>query len=87
VLASLLRDKDVDGVLRRLASAGQTLVATRSSNPRALPEEELAARGERYFERVERAADPVEALRLARRLGPVLATGSLYLLADLHARS
>jgi dihydrofolate synthase / folylpolyglutamate synthase len=87
VVASLLRDKDVDGILRRLAAAGRTLVATRSSNARALPEKELATHGERYFERVEAAADPVEALALARGLGPVLATGSLYLLADLHARS
>ncbi len=87
VVASLLRDKEVEGILRRLSRAGRTLVATRSSNARALPEKELATRGEPYFDRVETAADPVEALALARRLGPVLATGSLYLLADLHAKS
>jgi dihydrofolate synthase/folylpolyglutamate synthase len=87
VLASVLGDKDVDGLLERLARAGRTLVATRSSNPRALPEKELAARAERYFDRVEALADPVAALFRARELGPVLATGSLYLLADLHASS
>jgi folylpolyglutamate synthase/dihydropteroate synthase len=85
IVASILRDKDVEAMLARLGRAGQTLVATRSSNPRALDERDLAARAEPFFERVEAASDPVEALQRARALGPVLVTGSLYLLADLHA--
>jgi len=84
IVASILRDKDADAMLRRLSRAGRTLIATRSSNLRALPEKELAARAEPYFEHVEIQADPVQALRRARELGPVLVTGSLYLLADLH---
>jgi folylpolyglutamate synthase/dihydropteroate synthase len=84
IVASILRDKDVEGMLERLARAGGTLIATRSSNPRALDEGELAARAERYFEHVEAIANPVQALERARGLGPVLVTGSLYLLADLH---
>jgi dihydrofolate synthase/folylpolyglutamate synthase len=84
VLASVLADKDVEGILRRLARVGRTLVATRSTNARALGEKELAARGEPYFERVETIADPAAALARARELGRVLATGSLYLLADLY---
>jgi dihydrofolate synthase / folylpolyglutamate synthase len=83
VVASILADKDVDAMLERLARAGRTLVATRSSNPRALDEKELARHAEPYFDRVEAERDPVLALRRARELGPVLATGSLYLLADL----
>ena len=85
VVASILADKDADGVLERLSRAGRTLIATRSSNPRALTEKELAVRAEPYFEQVESHADPGEALRRARELGPVLVTGSLYLLADLSA--
>ena len=69
----------------RLRAAGRTLIATRSVNPRALGERDLAARAEPYFEHVEPIADPVRALARARTLGPVLVTGSLYLLADLHA--
>ena len=84
IVASILRDKDADAMLEGLSRAGRTLIATRSSNPRALPEKELAARAEPYFEHVEIQADPVQALRRARELGPVLVTGSLYLLADLH---
>ena len=83
---SILRDKLVDSVLERLARAGDTLVATRSSNPRALPAAELAARARRFFARVEAVDDADAALARARSLaGPdreVLVTGSLYLLAD-----
>jgi dihydrofolate synthase / folylpolyglutamate synthase len=87
VVASVLADKDVDAILRRLAKVGRTLIATRSSNARALDEKELGSRGEPYFERVETIPDPAAALARARELGPVLATGSLYLLADLYASS
>jgi dihydrofolate synthase/folylpolyglutamate synthase len=87
VLASVLADKDVDAILRRLSEVGRTLIATRSSNERALDEKELGSRGEPYFERVETIPDPAAALARARELGPVLATGSLYLLADLYASS
>jgi dihydrofolate synthase/folylpolyglutamate synthase len=85
IVASILGDKDADAMLDRLGAAGRTLIATRSSNARALDERDLAARAERYFEHVEAIADPALALERARTLGPVLVTGSLYLLADLHA--
>jgi dihydrofolate synthase/folylpolyglutamate synthase len=85
VVASILGDKDADGILEGLARAGRTLVATGSSNDRALPAGEVAARGRTWFEVVETVDDPHEALRRAHTLGPrVLVTGSLYLLADLH---
>jgi folylpolyglutamate synthase/dihydropteroate synthase len=86
IVASMLEDKDVDGMLERLARVGQTFVATQSSNPRAFPARELADRARRYVSDVVTIADPVAALRRAHELGPrVLVTGSLYLLADLHA--
>ena len=85
VVASVLGDKDLEGVLDRLARAGRVLVATGSSNARALPPEQVAAAGAGRFARVEIEPDPRRALALARRLGPrVLVTGSLYLLADLY---
>ncbi len=84
VVASILGDKDADGMLERLGRVGPTLVATRSSNDRALPAGEVAARARTWFPTVEVAEDPHAALRRARELGPrVLVTGSLYLLADL----
>jgi dihydrofolate synthase/folylpolyglutamate synthase len=82
---SLLADKDVDGILERLARAGAHLVATQSTKDRALPADELARRARAHFARVEAVPDPHAALARAREHGPrVLVTGSLYLLADLH---
>ena len=84
---SILRDKDVAGILSRLGRAGRTLVATRSSNPRALPADALALEALPHFDHVEAVADPEAALERAHELGrAVLATGSLYLLADLWGR-
>jgi dihydrofolate synthase/folylpolyglutamate synthase len=86
VVASILGDKDAPAILDRLAAAGRALVATRSSNPRALPAEELAALARGPFEEVEIVPDPEAALAAARSRGrAVLVTGSLYLLADLAA--
>ena len=86
VVASILADKDADGILERLARAGSTFVATESSSRRALPAGELAGRAGPWFARVETVSEPHAALERARALGgPVLATGSLYLLADLCA--
>ncbi len=84
---SILGEKRVDELLERLGRAGSTFVATSSSNPRALPAKELAVRAEAHFSDVRSVADPVKALARARTFErPVLVTGSLYLLADLHAR-
>ncbi len=88
IMASILGDKDVDGMLGGLAALGRRFVACRSSNERALPADELASRARPFFPVVESEADPHAALALAHRLGePVLVTGSLYLLADLEASS
>ena len=86
VVASVLRDKDVNGILSRLARAGRTLDATRSSNERALAAGEVAEAANSRFETVLVEPDPRAALARARSLRrPVLVTGSLYLLADLSA--
>jgi dihydrofolate synthase/folylpolyglutamate synthase len=84
---SILGEKRIDELLERLGRAGSTFVATKSSNPRALPAKELAARAQEHFSEVIAAPDPLKALARARAYErPVLVTGSLYLLADLHAR-
>jgi dihydrofolate synthase / folylpolyglutamate synthase len=83
LVVSILRDKDADAMLASLAAAGQRLVATTSSNGRALPADVLATIAARHFADVEIEPDPAAALARARRHGPVLVTGSLYLLADL----
>jgi dihydrofolate synthase/folylpolyglutamate synthase len=84
VVASILVDKDVDGMLAALSVLGDRLVATSSTNDRALSAADLAQRAAPFFTDVEPIEGPAEALAHARALGePVLVTGSLYLLADL----
>ena len=87
VVASILADKNVDGMLAALSALGDMFVATQSANSRALAAGELAAKAGRFFDRVETVAEPGEAVEQARALagadGAVLVTGSLYLLADL----
>jgi dihydrofolate synthase / folylpolyglutamate synthase len=84
VVASILADKDAPAILDRLGRAGRTLIATQSSNPRALPAEEVAALARTRFQTVETEPVPARALARARsRSRKTLVTGSLYLLADL----
>ena len=89
VVASILRDKNAEGMLAALSAVGDAFVATMSGNTRALPAEELATLGRRWFERTETERDPGAAVARARSIagpkGAVLVTGSLYLLADLSA--
>ena len=91
VVASILVDKDADGMLRLLAGAGRSLVATSSRSSRALPADEVARIGAPFFDSVESVPDAEHALARARELagddGALLVTGSLYLLADFSVRS
>ena len=84
VVASILADKDVEGMVAALSALGDHFVATTSSSARSLSAADLAERAGRYFADVEAIDDPAAAVARARALGePVLVTGSLYLLADL----
>jgi len=84
LVVSILADKDIDAMLRELRRAGSRLVATGSSSVRALAPAELAERAAAHFDLVEVAEEPVRALERGHELGgPVLVTGSLYLLGDL----
>jgi dihydrofolate synthase/folylpolyglutamate synthase len=87
VVASILEDKDADGMLAALSALGDIFVATSSTHPRALPADELARRARRFFVYAEAVPDPAAALAFARERadddGALLVTGSLYLLADL----
>lgn len=86
---SILDDKDAAAMLRELLGTCSAAVFTATSNPRALPPATLASlagqlgfTGETALER-----DPAAALARARELagpgGAVIATGSIYLVADL----
>ncbi|HEV7807532.1 MAG TPA: cyanophycin synthetase [Solirubrobacteraceae bacterium] len=88
-VVSVLEDKDAAAMLEKLLALSAGVVFTASANPRAVPAATLAALAgelpEGVAARVEE--DPRRALALARELagddGVVLATGSIYLVADL----
>ncbi len=89
-VVSILDDKDAAGMLRALAGNTSGAVFTSTTNPRALSPATLASLWAQVGGGAsEIAADPREAVRRAQELagpdGAVLATGSIYLVADLLA--
>jgi dihydrofolate synthase / folylpolyglutamate synthase len=87
-VVSVLDDKDATEMLRTLLPLCDTIVCTSNANPRALPPATLASLTEQLDGPPTRLEpDPGRALELARDLagppGAVLATGSIYLVADL----
>ncbi len=88
---SILDDKDAAGMLAALMPVCDALVLTSSQNPRALPPPTLKSLARQLGgPPAEIVGDPSRALLRARELagpaGVVIATGSLYLIADLLAR-
>jgi len=87
-VVSVLDDKDAADMLAPLLAVADRLVATRCANPRALPPGTLATLAAQLGHRdAEIVADPRRAVERARELagrdGAVVATGSIYLIADL----
>ena len=87
-VVSILDDKDAAGMLGPLLAACDGAVFTSSRNPRALPPPTLQSlAGQLGGPESEVLGDPRAALDRARTLagpdGLVLATGSIYLIADL----
>jgi dihydrofolate synthase/folylpolyglutamate synthase len=87
-VVSILDDKDAAAMLSALLPAFKRVVFTRSSNPRALPPATLASLSAQLGgPEAETVPDPRAALRRAQAHGDaVLATGSIYLVADLVRR-
>ena len=87
-VVSILEDKDAAGMLGALLAACDALICTSSHNPRALSPGTLQSLvGQLDGPAAEIVADPNRAVARARELagpdGLVVATGSIYLVADL----
>ena len=87
-VVSVLDDKDAAGMLRALIGKCRAMVFTASRNPRALPPATLGSLAEQLGgPPTEVVRDPHVAVHRAQELagpdGAVLATGSIYLVADL----
>lgn len=84
VVLGAMEDKDLDAMLPPLAGRVDTVIATRTDSPRALAADRLAAAaGTILGVRAEAVEDVAAALARAREIagpeGPILVTGSLYL--------
>ncbi|SEH13918.1 bifunctional folylpolyglutamate synthase/dihydrofolate synthase [Thermoleophilum album] len=88
-VVAILEDKDAAEMLRKLGGVCDEFVFTRADNPRSLPPGTLDALAAKVAPSRPRSIAPAAdaALRLARaragEQGAVLATGSIYLVADL----
>jgi dihydrofolate synthase/folylpolyglutamate synthase len=88
IAVSVLDDKEVSPMLANLTGIADALVLTQSHNPRSLPPPTLQSLAQQLGARhTEVARRPHEALARARELagpdGLAIATGSIYLVADL----
>jgi dihydrofolate synthase/folylpolyglutamate synthase len=88
VVLSILDDKDAAAMLQALIPLSRHIVCTTNANPRALPPATLQSLARQLgFENVSSERDPRAALAAGREIagpgGAVLATGSIYLIADL----
>jgi dihydrofolate synthase/folylpolyglutamate synthase len=86
-VVSILDDKDAAAMLRALQARCSTFVCTAAPNPRALSPATLASLTQQLGAAAEIVPEPRAALARARELagsdGAVVATGSIYLVADL----
>ena len=86
-VVSILDDKDAGAMLGALRPRCATFVCTAAPNPRALPPATLASLAEQLGAGAEIVPEPRAALARARELagpeGAVIASGSIYLIAEL----
>ena len=86
VVLGVSGNKDLDGVVERLASLRPTVLATSHSSPRAFPAGEVAHAARRHELEAEEVPSVPEALASAasraRQDDLILVTGSLYTVAD-----
>jgi dihydrofolate synthase/folylpolyglutamate synthase len=84
---AVLDDKDQEAMLRVITGAADRLVVTGCSHPRAVTPARLAEVASALGAQAREVEEPHAALALAREMagdeGTVVATGSLYLIADL----
>ena len=81
------QDKDLDNILKEIVPAGNSIIVTRSTNPRAAPPEDLSHRIEKLYNRQPRIADNAQdAVTLAREIASpddlICITGSAYVAGE-----
>lgn len=85
-LFSMLSDKDMDSVLKKIGEVSDRIIVTEISyEKRRASLEDIARVAHKYFSEVRKIRDPCEALNYCIERGEnTIATGSIYLLGDLE---
>ena len=87
-IIGVMADKDIDAIVRHIAPLAEAFIAVRPDNPRAMDEQSLANRLERYGAPVIACgsvdAGVAEAIKIAGEDGAVCALGSLFISGDVR---
>lgn len=91
IVTGILKDKDVDRILRHMREVSGDFIVTRVDNPRAMSAQALADKLERLDAgRVTIADDPIDSIREALKnkgsYDMILFAGSLYLIGEIRRR-
>src|SRR3990167_842734 len=81
------QDKDLDNILREIVTVGDSIIVTRSKNPRAAPPEDLSQRIERLCGKQSEITDNTQdaviaAKRMASKEDLICITGSAYVAGE-----
>ena len=84
-LISIMADKDAEGMLRLLLPLAKSFIAVPAPSPRAIPEQELAARISAMGGSAVAAPSIREGVALALSSGPAVALGTLYFSSEVRS--
>lgn len=88
IVMAMLKDKEYERCVEKLAPVVDTFIATQANNPRRATADELADTAKKYIEKVYSEPDVNKALNLAKSISEndsvICVCGSLYLLGDVH---
>ncbi|MBM7583223.1 dihydrofolate synthase/folylpolyglutamate synthase [Caldicoprobacter guelmensis] len=88
LVIGILRDKDVDAIVKRLCPLADSVIVTRADSPRTMDPAELAVRAGRYCQDVVVEPDIEKAIAMGFSKvhpdGVLLFTGSLYLIGKVR---
>jgi len=86
IIAGIMKDKDVNGIMKELAGIGREIIVCAMPYDRAAGKEDLACDAINYFSKVHKADSMIEALKIAlNTCDPkdlICITGSLYMASE-----
>ena len=83
-IISILKDKNIDGILKNIKKCTDTAIFTGINNERGFSSSEMFNVGKDYFKNVYEESDLINSVKLAKKIGKkaIIICGSFYLLKD-----